>query len=213
MADILARSSNVGAVRIGMTLGATRFDRWVRRFGFGRGTGIDLPGEQAGIVLKPRDYSGSSIGNLPIGQGIAVTPIQMATGYEAIADHGVIHRPHVIEGDPGTPRRVISSRTATQVSRMLEGVLAAGGTATEAQVDGYTLAGKTGTAQKAIPGGYSKTDFVASFIGFAPARNPRLLVAVMVDTPRGNYYGGVVAAPVFQKIVSFALPYLRIPPG
>ncbi|HEY0633567.1 MAG TPA: penicillin-binding protein 2 [Thermoleophilaceae bacterium] len=213
VAQILAQSSNVGAVRIGQRLGPKRFDKWVRRFGFGASTGIDLPGEQAGIVLKPSHYSGSSIGNLPIGQGIAVTPIQMATGYEAIADHGVIHRPHVIAGDPAPARRVISRRTATQVSRMLEGVLAAGGTAQEAQVAGYTLAGKTGTAQKAISGGYSKSDFIASFIGFAPARNPRLLVAVMVDTPRGNYYGGVVAAPVFQKIVSFALPYLRIPPG
>jgi cell division protein FtsI/penicillin-binding protein 2 len=213
VAQILAQSSNIGAVKIGQRLGPTRFDKWVRRFGFGGSTGIDLPGEQAGIVMKPSQYSGSSIGNLPIGQGIAVTPMQMATGYEAIANHGVIRRPHVIKGGLAPGRRVISRRTATQVSSMLEGVLAAGGTATEAQVDGYTLAGKTGTAEKAIAGGYSKTDFVASFIGFAPARNPRLLVAVMVDTPRGSYYGGVVAAPVFQKIVSFALPYLRVPPG
>jgi cell division protein FtsI/penicillin-binding protein 2 len=213
VAQILAQSSNIGAVRIGQRLGVTRFDKWVRRFGFGGSTGVDLPGEQAGIVLKPSQYSGSSIGNLPIGQGIAVTPMQMAAGYEAIANGGVMHRPHVIQGDAGTPRRVISRRTATQVSSMLEGVLSAGGTAEEAQVDGYTLAGKTGTAEKAIEGGYSKTDFIASFIGFAPARNPRLLVAVMVDTPRGSYYGGVVAAPAFEKIVSFALPYLRIPPG
>jgi cell division protein FtsI (penicillin-binding protein 3) len=211
-AQILAQSSNVGAVRIGERLGPTLFNKWVRRFGFGASTGIDLPGEQAGIVLKPEHYSGSSMGNMPIGQGIAVTPIQMATGFEAFADDGVIHRPHVIKGDPAPARRVISRKTAAQVSRMLEGVLGPGGTAQEAKVDGYTLAGKTGTAQKAISGGYSKTDFIASFIGFAPARNPRLLVAVMVDTPRGNYYGGVVAAPVFQKIVSFALPYLRIPP-
>jgi cell division protein FtsI/penicillin-binding protein 2 len=213
VAQILAQSSNVGAVKVGEKLGALRFDKWVRRFGFGASTGIDLPGEQAGIVLKPSHYSGASMGNMPIGQGIAVTPIQMATGYQAFADDGVIHRPHVIEGDPAPSRRVISRKTAAQVSRMLEGVLAAGGTAQEAQVPGYTLAGKTGTAEKAIPGGYSKSDFIASFIGFAPARNPRLLVAVMVDTPRGSYYGGVVAAPVFQKIVSFALPYLRIPPG
>jgi cell division protein FtsI (penicillin-binding protein 3) len=213
VAQILKQSSNVGAVKIGMRLGVTRFDKWVRKFGFGASTGIDLPGEQAGIVLKPSDYSGSSIGNLPIGQGIAVTPMQMAAGYEAIANGGVIHRPHVIQGDPAPARRVISRSTSTQVSQMLEGVLAAGGTAEEAQVPGYTLAGKTGTAEKAIPGGYSKTDFVASFIGFAPARNPRLLVAVMVDTPRGQIYGGLVAAPAFEKIVSFALPYLRIPPG
>jgi cell division protein FtsI/penicillin-binding protein 2 len=213
VAQILKESSNIGAVRIGLKLGVTRFDKWVRRFGFGSSTGIDLPGEQAGIVLKPSHYSGSSIGNLPIGQGIAVTPMQMAAGYEAIANGGVIHRPHVIQGDPSPARRVISTRTSAQVSHMLEGVLSAGGTAEEAQVDGYTLAGKTGTAEKAIPGGYSKTDFIASFIGYAPARNPRLLVAVMVDTPRGSYYGGVVAAPAFEKIVSFALPYLRIPPG
>jgi cell division protein FtsI (penicillin-binding protein 3) len=210
---ILAQSSNVGAVKIGMRLGPTRFDKWVRRFGFGASTGIDLPGEQAGIVLKPSHYSGSSIGNLPIGQGIAVTPMQMAAGYEAIANGGVIHRPHVIQGDPAPSRRVISRGTAAQVSKMLEGVLSPGGTAEEAKVEGYTLAGKTGTAEKAIEGGYSKTDFVASFIGFAPARNPRLLVAVMVDTPRGEIYGGAVAAPAFEKIVSFALPYLRIPPG
>jgi cell division protein FtsI/penicillin-binding protein 2 len=213
VAQILAQSSNIGAVKIGMKLGATQFDRWVRRFGFGASTGIDLPGEAAGIVLRPSHYSGSSIGNLPIGQGIAVTPMQMATAYEAIANGGVIHRPHVIQGDPGTARRVISRSTATQVSRMLEGVLSARGTGQEAQVPGYTLAGKTGTAQKAIKGGYSKTAFIASFIGFAPARNPRLLVAVMVDEPQGQIYGGVVAAPAFEKIVSFALPYLRIPPG
>jgi cell division protein FtsI (penicillin-binding protein 3) len=212
VAQILAQSSNVGAVKIGIKLGITRFDRWVRRFGFGASTGIDLPGEAAGIVLQPSHYSGSSIGNLPIGQGIAVTPMQMATAYEAIANGGVVHRPHVIRGDPGTAHRVISPGTSAQVSKMLEGVLSAGGTAEEAQVPGYTLAGKTGTAEKAIKGGYSKTAFVASFIGFAPARDPRLLVAVMVDEPQGNHYGGVVAAPAFEKIVSFALPYLRIAP-
>ncbi len=212
-AQILAQSSNVGAVKIGMRLGITRFDRWVRKFGFGSSTGIDLPGEQSGIVPRPKDYSGSSIGNLPIGQGLAVTPIQMAAAYEAIAAGGITHTPHVIQGDPAPGRRVISQKTSTQVSRMLEGVLSAGGTAEEAQVPGYTLAGKTGTAEKAIKGGYSKTAFVASFIGFAPARNPRLLVAVMVDEPQGQIYGGLVAAPAFEKIVSFALPYLRIPPG
>ena len=108
---------------------------------------------------------------------------------------------------------MLSQRNADRVSKMLEGVLAAGGTAEEASVDGYTLAGKTGTAEKAEDGGYSKTDFVASFIGYAPARNPRLLVAVMVDEPRGSIYGGTVAAPAFERIVEFALPYLRIPPG
>jgi cell division protein FtsI (penicillin-binding protein 3) len=212
VARILAESSNVGSVMIGLRLGAKRFDKWVRRFGFGRPTGVDLPGEEGGIVLRPEHYSGSSMGNMPIGQGIAVTPMQMATAYTAIANHGVMRRPYVVKGDRPPPKRVLTRRTADQVSHMLEGVLAAGGTAEEAQVEGYTLAGKTGTAEKAIKGGYSKTDFIASFIGYAPARNPRLLVAVMVDTPRGDIYGGTVAAPAFERIMEFALPYLKIPP-
>jgi cell division protein FtsI/penicillin-binding protein 2 len=210
----LAQSSNVGAVKIGQRLGANRFDHWVRTFGFGKPTGVDLPGESPGIVLKPSQYSGSSLGNLPIGQGEAVTPIQMAAAYSAIANGGVMVRPHIVDGDPAPSHRVIKKSTAVAVSKMLEGVLAPGGTAPEASVPGYVLAGKTGTAQKPDgSGGYSKTKFVASFVGFAPARNPRLLVAVMVDEPQGDIYGGSVAAPAFQKIVSFALPYLKIPPN
>jgi cell division protein FtsI (penicillin-binding protein 3) len=212
-AQILAESSNVGAVTIGLKLGATRFDRYIRRFGFGQPTGVDLPGEQRGILLKPKSYSGSSMGNMPIGQGLAVTPIQMATAYTAIAEKGVMHPPYVIRGDRRPGRRVISAHTAESVSKMLEGVIAQGGTAQEANIAGYKLAGKTGTAEKPDEfGGYSKTKFVASFIGYAPARDPRLLVAVMVDEPKGEIYGGVVAAPAFQKIAEFALPYLRIPP-
>jgi cell division protein FtsI (penicillin-binding protein 3) len=213
-AQILAQSSNIGAVKIGLRLGRTQFDRWVRRFGFGKGTGVDLPGEAAGIVPKPAQYSGSSLGNLPIGQGLAVTPMQMAAAYEAIANNGVMHRPHIVSGGPGQARRVMSPTTAREVSKMLEGVLGPGGTAPEAKVPGYELAGKTGTAQKPDPvnGGYSKFKYFASFVGFAPAKNPRLLVAVMVDEPQGDIYGGDVAAPAFQKIVSFALPYLKIPP-
>ena len=213
VADILAQSSNVGSVMVGLKLGQKRFDHWVRRFGFGKPTGVDLPGEEGGIVLRPENYSGSSMGNMPIGQGIAVTPMQMASAYTAIANHGLMRRPYIIEGNRPPPKRVLSRRTAGEVSTMLEGVLAAGGTAEEASVDGYTLAGKTGTAEKAIKGGYSKTDFIASFIGFAPAKDPRLLVAVMVDTPRGDIYGGTVAAPAFERIMEFALPYLKIPPG
>ncbi|MGH2782376.1 MAG: peptidoglycan D,D-transpeptidase FtsI family protein [Thermoleophilaceae bacterium] len=211
-ADILAQSSNVGTVMIGLRLGAERFDHWVRRFGFSKPTGVDLPGEDRGIVLDVEDYSGSSIGNMPIGQGISVTPIQMAAAFTAIAGDGVRRRPYIVAGDRAPGRRVLSKRTADQVSRMLEGVLAAGGTAAEASIEGYTLAGKTGTAEKAENGTYSKTDFVASFIGYAPARNPRLLVSVMVDEPRGDIYGGTVAAPAFERIMEFALPYLKIRP-
>jgi cell division protein FtsI/penicillin-binding protein 2 len=212
VADILARSSNVGTVMIGSKLGATRFDRWVRRFGFSRHTGVDLPGEQRGIVLDVDGYSGSTLGNMSIGQGLSVTPIQMAAGFTAIANGGVRRQPYIVAGNRKPGRRVLSQRTATEVSKMLEDVLAAGGTAPEASVEGYTLAGKTGTAEKPENGTYSKTDFVASFIGFAPARNPRLLVSVMVDEPRGDIYGGTVAAPAFERIMEFALPYLKIPP-
>jgi cell division protein FtsI/penicillin-binding protein 2 len=212
-AQILAQSSNVGTVMMALRVGARRFDRWVHRFGFGRPTGIGLPGEQQGIVPTYADYSGSSIGNLPIGQGLAVTPLQLAGAYTAIANGGVMHDPYVIQGRARPGRRVTSRLTAKRVARMLEGVLAPGGTASEAQVDGYTLAGKTGTAEKPDgQGGYSKTRFVASFIGFAPARDPRLLVAVAVDEPKGEIAGGSVAAPAFEQIMEFALPYLRIPP-
>ena len=219
VAQILSRSSNVGAVTIGLKLGAARFSRWIDRFGFGRPTGIQFPGEERGIVPALKDYSGSTMGNLPMGQGLSVTPMQMVAGYQAIADGGILRRPKLIEKIGGRPvseprgHRVIPAQVASQVRTMLEGVLAPGGTASEVSVPGYTLAGKTGTAQIAENGTYSNTKFVGSFIGFAPAQNPRLLVAVIVNQPSGgNYYGGSVAAPAFGKIAAFALPYLGVPP-
>jgi cell division protein FtsI/penicillin-binding protein 2 len=213
VADILARSSNVGAVRIGLRLGPARFDKWVSRFGFGHSTDLPLPGESPGIVPHVNDYSGSSIGNLPIGQGLAVTPIQMMRAYAAIANGGVLVEPKlVLDGKPNPGPRVITTRTAAELQHMLEGVLGPSGTAPEAAVPGYDLAGKTGTAQKAIAGGYSESQYVASFIGFAPATDAKLLVAVIVDSPRGLTSGGEVAAPAFEKIASFALPYLGIAP-
>jgi cell division protein FtsI (penicillin-binding protein 3) len=217
--EILKASSNVGSVMIGQRLGAEDFDKWVRRFGFGKPTGIDLPGEERGIVLDVDDYSGASMGNLPIGQGIAVTPMQMATAYAAIANGGIVRSPHIVEqvGERAARkprgRRIISETTAASLRRMLEGVLGPGGTASGAAIDGYELAGKTGTAEKPDEfGGYSKTKFVSSFVGFAPARRPKLLVAVMVDEPRGDIYGGTVAAPPWAEITSFALTNLKIPP-
>jgi cell division protein FtsI (penicillin-binding protein 3) len=218
VAEILSHSSNVGAVTIGMELGEKRFSQWIDRFGFGRPTGVQFPGEERGIVPKLDEYSGSTIGNLPMGQGLSVTPMQMIAGYQAIADGGILHRPQLIEriGKEAVhePRghRVISAGVAAQVREMLEGVLAPGGTASEVSVPGYTLAGKTGTAQVAEDGTYSKTKFIASFIGFAPARDPKLLVSVMVDEPQGEIYGGSVAAPAFGKIAEFALPYLGVAP-
>jgi len=217
VAEILARSSNIGAVEIGLELGATRFSKWIGRFGFGRPTGVRFPGEEVGIVPKLDEYSGSTMGNLPMGQGLAVTPMQMIAGYAAIANGGVLRQPRLIEriGDQPAPqprgRRVISPAVAEEVRTMLEGVLEAGGTASSVSVPGYTLAGKTGTAQVAEDGAYSETKYVASFMGFAPAQDPRLLVAVIVDQPQGDIYGGSVAAPAFGKIAAFALPYLGVP--
>ncbi len=217
VAQILAQSSNVGAVTIGLKLGAERFSKWIDRFGFGRPTGVQFPGEEQGIVPKLDQYSGSTIGNLPMGQGLAVTPMQMMAGYAAIADGGILRRPQLIQqiGDEEVQepkgRRVIKAGVAAQVREMLEGVLQAGGTASEVSVPGYQLAGKTGTAQVAENGTYSETKYVASFIGFAPAEDPQLLVSVIVDQPQGDIYGGSVAAPAFGRIAAFALPYLGVP--
>jgi cell division protein FtsI/penicillin-binding protein 2 len=218
VSDILRKSSNIGADEIGMRLGAHRFDYWVHRFGFGSLTGIDLPGEQQGIVLHESQYSGSSMGNLPIGQGESVTPIQMATAYSAIANGGVLRPPHIVRAIGGKPRptprgqQIVSPAAAAQMRGMLRGVFADGGTASGAAIPGYDMAGKTGTANVVVNGQYSKSEYIASFIGFVPASRPRLLVAVMVDEPQGSIYGGSVAAPAFQKIVGWAVPYLGISP-
>jgi cell division protein FtsI/penicillin-binding protein 2 len=221
VAQILAQSSNVGAVKIGLELGGERFDHWIRRFGFGEPTGIEFPAEERGIVIPPEEYSGSTMGNLPIGQGLSVTPVQMAAGFAAIANGGILRPPRLVLSEGGEPadqadgRRVMSRATADKLSQMLEGVLseAAGGTASDVSVSGYTLAGKTGTAQKVVDGTYSDSEFVASFVGYAPAENPQLLVTVVVDNPtQGSYYGADVAAPAFGEIAKFALPYLGIPP-
>jgi cell division protein FtsI (penicillin-binding protein 3) len=218
VAQILAHSSNVGAITIGLKLGAEAFSRWISHFGFDRPTGVELPGEERGIVPPLDQYSGSTMGNLPIGQGLSVTPVQMVAAYAAIANGGVLRQPRLLRAVDGEPvseppgHRVIDRRVAAQVREMLEGVLAPGGTASEVSVPGYTLAGKTGTSEVAINGHYSETKYVASFIGFAPARDPKLLVAVIVDQPQGDIYGGSVAAPAFGEIASFALPYLGIAP-
>ncbi len=221
-AQILARSSNVGAIEIGMLEGAPRFSEWVRQFGFGARTGVELPGEEMGMVLPLKHYSGSSMGNLPIGQGQLVTPLQMASAYAAIANGGILRPARIVRSVGGdllpepAGRRVISPATAAALRQMLEGVLAPGGTASEVSLPGYQLAGKTGTASKIDPAThqYSKTAFIASFMGFAPAAHPKLLCAVVVDEPQaGLIYGGTVAAPAFGQIMAFALPYLGIPPG
>jgi cell division protein FtsI (penicillin-binding protein 3) len=221
-AQILAQSSNVGAIKIASLLGPDKFNSWVHNFGFGAPTGANIPSEEIGATLPLDKYSGSSMGNLPIGQGELVTPIQMATLYSAIANGGILRPPHIVGAIGGRTvaepagRRVISSSVAAEVREMLKGVLAPGGTASEVSIPGYHLAGKTGTASKIDPetGEYSKSAYVASFVGFAPASDPKLLCAVIVDEPQADsIYGGVVAAPAFGQIMEFALPYLGIPPG
>jgi cell division protein FtsI/penicillin-binding protein 2 len=218
VAEILAHSSNVGAVTIGLGLGSEKFSRWIKRFGFGGATGVQFPAEEIGLVPELDEYSGSTMGNLPLGQGLSVTPMQMMAAYAAIANGGVLRRPQLVRevGDEGVPtpkgRRIVRPDVAAEVRTMLEGVLGPGGTASEVSVPGYSLAGKTGTAEVAENGTYSETKFVASFIGFAPADDPRLLVAVVVDQPQGEIYGGAVAAPAFGEIAEFALPYLGVPP-
>jgi cell division protein FtsI (penicillin-binding protein 3) len=219
VSEILARSSNVGVVTLAQMLGAAGVADWVDRFGFGRPTGIEFPGETPGIVLPLENWSGSTIGNVPIGQGIAVTPVQMAAAYAAVANHGVWVRPHLVarvgrkRADRTDRRRVVSRPVARTLVEMLRGVVSEAGTGAEAAIPGYEVAGKTGTAQKPDGrGGYALDRYVASFVGFVPATAPRLVVLVSVDEPHGAIWGGVVAAPAFQEIAKFALRYLEVPP-
>ena len=218
--EILAQSSNVGVATIATRLvGATRLSRWISRFGFGHKTGIDFPGESPGIVLPRSQWYGSAVGTIPIGQGIAVTPIQIAAAYAAIANGGVWVTPHLVDrviggsGPRVTHRRIVSTAVSKQLMAMLVNVVAEG-TGTLAHVPGYNVAGKTGTAAVPDPqtGGYSSSKYVASFVGIVPATAPRLVILVTVDEPEGAIFGGTVAAPVFQKIARFALQYLSIPP-
>jgi cell division protein FtsI/penicillin-binding protein 2 len=218
VAGILKYSSNMGADLIGAKLGPYRFNHWVHRFGFGSMTGVDLPGEDGGIILPVDKYSGSSMGNLPFGQGESVTPIQIAAAYSAIANGGILRSPHIVQAIGGQQvkthagHRIISEQTASELRQMLVGVFGEGGTASGAAIPGYQMAGKTGTANIAINGHYSDSEYVASFVGMVPAHHPQLLALVVVDEPKGAIYGGSVAAPAFQKIVGWAVPYLGISP-
>jgi len=217
--DILVNSSNVGAVTIGMKMGQTAMLKWVEAFGFGRDTGIAFPGESPGIVPAADQWSGTTIANVPMGQGIAVTPLQITAAFAAVANNGVYEQPHLVD-QVGTKvyqepsgHRVIPARIAAEVRQMLAAAVDHG-TGVKAQIPGYQVAGKTGTAEKALPhgGGYSQTDYVASFIGMVPADHPRLVVLVAVDSPRTSIYGSDIAAPAVQKIMRFALQQLEIAP-
>ena len=215
--QIVEQSSNIGAITIAERLGAGRLASWVDRFGFGSKTGIDFPGESPGFALPLDQWSGSTIGTVPIGHGIAVTPIQMARGYSAIANGGVLVRPHLVDRIDGKTvgmtrgRRVVSKHVSEQMMSMLRGVVLEG-TGTEAAIPGYTVAGKTGTAAKIDPDGtYSTSRYVASFVGMVPASKPKLVIMVMVDEPHGQIYGGEVAAPAFKDIARFNLQHFEIP--
>jgi len=214
--QILSESSNVGTITIAQRLGGPELASWIDRFGFGKRTGVDFPGESPGLVLPYEDWSGSTIGTVPIGQGIAVTPLQMVSAYAAIGNGGVIPPAHLIAKVGGKKvrhsagRRIVSRHTADRMTAMFRDVVVEG-TGTEAAIPGYTVAGKTGTANKAENGVYV-SKYVASFVGLVPARKPRLAILVMVDEPRGQIFGGVVAAPIFRDIARFALQYLEVPP-
>ena len=226
VAEILAKSSNVGTTMIvdeylsgtGEADHGEYYAPWIERFGFGRPTGVDLPGEAQGIVLPYKAWSGVSVINIPIGQGIAVTPLQLASLYQTIANGGVVRRPHIVARVGGRPakvpaRRIVTTAVARQLTAMLRGVVSDTGTGAEAAVPGYSVAGKTGTTQKIDANGrYSRSRHLPFFVGFAPATRPRVVTLVMVDEPHGQDFGGVVAAPIFKRLTARALRTLRVPP-
>jgi cell division protein FtsI/penicillin-binding protein 2 len=220
VAQILARSSNVGAVTIAEKLGPQELMKWIGAFGFGKPTGLDYPSESPGIVPSyPDQWSGTTIGNVPIGQGIAVTSMQIAAAYGAIANGGVWVQPHLVSRVGGTTvshlakHRVVTPAVDDALKTMLTGVVDEhGATGNEAQIPGYGVAGKTGTAQIPGPHGYTTGKYVASFVGFVPVKDPKLVVLVSVQQPTRAIYGGTVAAPAFAQIAKFDLQYLGVPP-
>ena len=226
VADILAQSSDVGAIKIALRLGAPKFYDYIRAFGFGQPTGVDMPGESKGLLRRLENWSAVSIGSISMGQEVGVTPIQLISAVSAIANGGMLYKPHVIvelrRGDqlmpaegplaPSEPKRVIRPETAATLRRLMEGVVL-NGTGKLAHLDGWTAAGKTGSAQKIDPatGRYSPTHFIASFTGFAPISNPAVSILVSLDSPVGLHEGGMVAAPVFKRIAEQVLPHLDVP--
>jgi cell division protein FtsI (penicillin-binding protein 3) len=219
--EIIEQSSNVGTVKLGLKLGADRLDKWLRRFRFGSKTGLNLPGEENGILLDRDQWYGSTIGNVPLGQGIAVTQLQMAAAYSVLANRGMWVEPKLVystmepDGDvvgapPPTRRRVVSRRTARQMLEILTGVVNEG-TGILAQIPGYEVAGKTGTAQKPLPTGGYGNSHIASFAGIAPADRPQIVILVTLDEAN-PIWGGSTAAPTFKTIAEYALRYLGVPP-
>jgi len=221
LTEIVAGSSNVGSVMVGMALGEQQLYDYLDRFGLNERTGVDFPGEAIGYVPPVDQWSATSIANIPFGQGISMTPLQFTRALSAIANGGELVTPHFLLEVPADPSfrasksraRAISSETAEAMREILK-VAVTEGTGSAASVEGYEVAGKTGTAQKARTDGpgYAQGKYVASFSGFLPADDPQVLVVVMIDEPKGAIYGGVVAAPVFSEVARFAVSHLKIPP-
>src|SRR5262249_27788845 len=223
---ILQVSSNIGFTKVAEKVKKDRYHRYIEKFGFGQLTGIDLPGEVPGLVRKPESWSAIDLATHAFGQGISTTPLQLIMAYAAIANGGVLIRPYVarrvlpptggggLGKQPHVVRRVISEKTAKLLASMLQDVTNEGGTGVMANVEGFEVAGKTGTAQKAdaVHGGYAAKKRVGSFVGFVPANNPRLVALVLIDEPEVNVYGGIVAAPVFRNIAQGALRRLAVAP-
>ena len=222
MQQIIAKSSNIGAIKIAQKLGKDSFYEYIRKFGFGEKTSIRLPGVSSGLLRKRKNWSERSLASISFGQEIAVTPLQMVVALSAIANGGTLMEPHIAKAlmqdgkiikeiKPKKIRRVISEKTSRQMMEILKFVVK-NGTGKKAAIDGFEVAGKTGTAQKYIAEtqSYSKTEFISSFIGYAPADNPRLAILVMIDNPKGRHWGGVVAAPVFVKIAEKSLRHLNV---
>ena len=226
VSDILAQSSDVGAIKIAIRVGAPKFYEYIRAFGFGQQTGVDLPGESRGLLRRLENWTPVSIGSISMGQEVGVTPLQLVTAVSSIANGGTLYKPHVVaelrRGDqpmpltgalaPGEPKEVIRPETAATLRRLMEGVVL-NGTGKLARLDGWTAAGKTGSAQKIDPatGRYSPTQLIASFTGFAPINDPAVTILVSLDSPVGPHEGGMVAAPVFKRIAEQVLPYLDVP--
>jgi cell division protein FtsI (penicillin-binding protein 3) len=222
--EVIEKSSNIGTVKAAQRLKRDDFYNYIRAFGFGQLTGIDLAGEVGGTTYPPSRWSGTTMTALPMGQEVTVTAIQLACAVSVVANGGNLVKPWIlreirdeqgetiIKFEPKVVRRVISEDTAKKMRGVLKGVVERG-TGTLAKLESYTAGGKTGTAQKTEPSGvYSHSKFVGSFIGFAPANNPRIVIVVCLDEPRPFYYGGVVATPVFKKVAEDTLRYMGIAP-
>ncbi len=223
VAEVFKHSSNIGATKIARKLGRDGLAEALERFGFGHPTGIGLPGERAGVLRPVAKWGDIGFANVAFGQGLTVTPLQMATGVSAIAGGGIYRQPRIvarivqadgtIETLPAAPeRRVMAPAAARTMLGIMRGVTETGGTAKQAAIDGYAVGGKTGTAQKVANGHYDPTKWVSSFVGVVPVEDPRLVIMVVVDEPQGGHLGGAVAAPIFREIAEQSLRYLHIPP-